>query len=141
MRRSDSIAIPPSPVRSHSVHFPEYVRVRSRDITKEGHGRPFPLTSWRRFLLVVIFASESLESYRAGSVGTDRLMINYLEQAGYALPPTKFKPCLPSNSHGTQGGAHTRTQTTTESLRSSQTALPAHIPSGRAKESSATSAT
>ena len=41
--------------------------------------------------------------------------------------------------NGTQGGAHTRTQTTTESLRSSQTALLAHIPSGRAKEPSATS--
>ena len=64
----------------------------------EGHSRPFPLTSWRRFLLVVILDAESLESYRAGSRRTDRLMINYLEQAcgtspthqiqSYGFPPT-----------------------------------------------------
>ena len=105
----------------------------------EGHGHPFPLTSWRRFLLVVIIASESLESYRAGSVRTDRLMINYLEQAGSALPPTKVKAMGSLHLNGTQGGARTRTQTTVDSLAGRQTALPAPIPSGGVKEPSATS--
>ena len=59
----------------------------------------------------------------------------------HSLPPTKFKPCLPSNSHGPQGGARTRTrtQTTVDSLAGRQTALPAPIPSGQVKEPSATS--
>ena len=30
---------------------------------KEGHSRPFPLTSWRRFLLVVILDAESLKRF------------------------------------------------------------------------------
>ena len=48
MRRSDSIARSPSPVQPLSIHFPEYVRVRSRDITvtplldpAPGHPGPF----------------------------------------------------------------------------------------------------
>ena len=46
MRRSDSIARSPSPVRSHSIHDPEYVRVRSRDITATPPSGPRARPPW-----------------------------------------------------------------------------------------------
>ena len=104
----------------------------------------FLWTSGGRFLFASFLHRNSLrvENVKNKYAGTWKCNQTNMRGLGSdPLPPTKFKAMIPSNSHCRQGGAHTRTQTTAEPLGCTQMALPAPIPSGRAKEPSATSAT